>query len=109
MVEEKVSGNSRKPLCRPRVAAAEPIPHPRQCVCRNGSGRDNAWKLLWVRTRRAGFGMAYREGGSLEGEMHFARAGEIVLEELPDGAWAQAAAPGSFHSRSPHCARSRSV
>jgi hypothetical protein len=41
--------------------------------------------------------------------MHLARAGEIVLVELPDAAWSETAAPGSFHSRSPHCARSRSV
>ena len=48
---------------------------------------NNAWKLLWVRTGRAGFGTASREGRSLEREMHLARAGEIVLLELPDAAW----------------------
>jgi hypothetical protein len=35
----------------------------------------------------AGFGTASREGGNLEGPMHLARAGEIVLVELLDAAW----------------------
>ena len=38
---------------------------------------------------RAGFGTASREGWSLEGEVHLARAGEIVLVELPDAAWSR--------------------
>lgn len=30
---------------------------------------------------------AYREGGSLEGAMHLAKAGEIALGEVGDAAW----------------------
>lgn len=54
---------------------------------RTNQVESNAWKLFWGSDGGAGFGMACREGGSLEGAMQLERAGEIILVELPGAAW----------------------
>ncbi|MCU1340683.1 MAG: hypothetical protein JWN92_106 [Candidatus Acidoferrum typicum] len=71
----------------PRVAAAEPIPHPRQCVCRNESGREQCMEIALGLDRARDSGRHLEREGVWNERCIWRGPGEIVLEELPDAAF----------------------